>query len=43
VPHIHFHIIPRYKGDKKITWPSTEKYKEGEEEQVQNKIKNLLK
>jgi diadenosine tetraphosphate (Ap4A) HIT family hydrolase len=43
VPHIHFHIIPRNKGDKKIIWPSTRKYKEGEAEQLQNKIKSLLK
>lgn len=44
VPHIHFHIIPRYKGDN-ITidkWPQ-HKYQKGEIEKVQKRIKNLLK
>jgi histidine triad (HIT) family protein len=42
VPHIHFHLIPRLKGDgHKFNWPST-KYEEGEAEKVAEKIKNLL-
>ena len=42
VPHVHFHVIPRFKGDKlKFTWPN-QKYKPKEAEQLANKIKNLL-
>jgi len=42
IPHLHFHIIPRYKNDGlKYNWP-TKKYKEGETQQLVEKIKNLL-
>ena len=42
VPHLHFHIIPRYKDDgHKFGWQTT-KYKEGEEKQMAEKIKSLL-
>lgn len=31
VPHLHIHVIPRYKGDGKThVFPSKEKYEEGE-------------
>ena len=44
VPHIHFHLIPRYKGDNiKIDYWETHKYKEGEAKKIADKIKTLLK
>jgi len=42
VPHVHFHIMPRNKGDGLVSWPGG-KYKEGEADKVANKIKSLLK
>ncbi len=41
VPHFHFHIIPRFKEDGLKHWPQGT-YKEGEAEQVKEKIKNNL-
>jgi histidine triad (HIT) family protein len=41
VPHAHFHIIPRYKDDGLKHWPKIE-YKEGEMEEVRDKITNQL-
>lgn len=42
VPHLHFHIMPRYKDDgHKFTWPK-EEYKKGEAEKLAEKIKSLL-
>lgn len=41
VKHAHFHIIPRYSGDGLKQWPNG-KYKEGEMERVQKKIKTQL-
>ena len=41
VPHIHFHIIPRKKGDELKLWPQG-KYKEGEAEKIAEKIKSNL-
>jgi histidine triad (HIT) family protein len=42
VPHLHFHLIPRYKDDgHKFKW-STEKYKENEAVEIASKIKSLL-
>jgi len=44
VPHIHFHLIPRYEGDNlKIGYWSTYKYKEREELEIAERIKTLLK
>ena len=44
IPHAHFHLIPRYKGDNiKIDYWETHKYKPGEIEKIQEKIKTLLK
>jgi len=43
VPHIHFHIIPRYKGDDiRIESWSPKKYAEGEMEKVGARIKQNL-
>ncbi len=43
VPHIHFHIIPRFENDNhKFEW-SHIKYEDGEVEQYRQKIENLLK
>jgi histidine triad (HIT) family protein len=43
VDHVHFHIIPRYDGDKiSYSTPPT-KYKEGQKEEVLHKIINELK
>lgn len=41
VPHIHFHIIPRIKGDDLKLW-SQKEYKDGEAQEVLEKIKNFL-
>lgn len=42
VDHVHFHVIPRHKGDGLKHWPSQE-YAEGENERVADKIKQALK
>jgi histidine triad (HIT) family protein len=42
VPHIHFHIIPRFEGDGLKFWPQ-KKYEEGEMEAVREKIEGALK
>ncbi len=39
VPHAHFHIIPRFKGDGLKLWPQG-KYEEGE---MQNVAENIIK
>ncbi|MCK4744717.1 HIT family protein [Candidatus Parcubacteria bacterium] len=41
VPHIHFHVIPRKKGDGLKLWPQGE-YREREAEKIAEKIKNGL-
>lgn len=41
IPHLHFHIIPRYKDDGLRHWQG-KKYKEGEIKKVAEKIKNYL-
>jgi len=44
VPHLHFHLIPRFENDGFIIdrW-SSNKYKEGEIDKIAGKIKSLLK
>ena len=43
VPHIHFHVIPRYKDDGiRIEKWECHKYEEGEAEKMADKIKELL-
>ena len=41
VMHVHFHIIPRLKGDGLMLWPQGQ-YKEKESEKIKNKITNSL-
>ncbi|PIR13634.1 HIT family protein [Candidatus Falkowbacteria bacterium CG11_big_fil_rev_8_21_14_0_20_39_10] len=41
IPHIHFHVIPRNKGDGLKLWPQG-KYIEGGGEEVVKKIKGVL-
>lgn len=41
VPHVHFHIMPRFKGDGHTFWAKT-KYKEGEAEEVARKISKAI-
>ncbi|MBA3064265.1 HIT family protein [Candidatus Woesearchaeota archaeon] len=41
VMHAHFHIIPRLKNDGLKLWPQS-RYKEGEAEEIKNKITNSL-
>jgi histidine triad (HIT) family protein len=41
IPHIHFHIIPRRRGDGLKLWPQG-KYGDGEAEDVAKKIKKSL-
>lgn len=43
VPHVHIHIIPRYKSDNGINFGVKETYEKGEIEKFQNKLKfNLV-
>lgn len=42
VPHVHFHLIPRNKGDGLKHW-SSQKYDKGQAEAIADKIKRLLK
>jgi len=41
VDHIHFHIIPRFNKDGFRHWPQS-KYKEGQAQEVANRIKKFL-
>jgi len=41
VPHVHFHLIPRYKGDGFHHWPQG-KYAEGEMERVRQDVAKFL-
>ncbi len=41
IPHIHFHIIPRKRGDGLNIWPQG-KYEDGAAEETAEKIKNAL-
>ena len=41
VPHLHFHIIPRFSHDGLKHWPQG-KYEEGEAEKVRKKIEDVL-
>ncbi len=41
IPHLHFHIIPRKKGDGLKLW-AQKKYNKGEAEKISEKIKNAL-
>ncbi len=43
VPHVHFHIIPRKKGDDMEFKRNEPKFSKKETESIQNKIKTLLK
>ena len=38
IPHIHFHLVPRYKNDNLKPWPQAS-YPEGKAEEVLEKIK----
>ena len=40
--HLHIHIIPRFEGDGLKVWTRKMPYKNGEMEQVAEKIKNAL-
>lgn len=44
VPHVHFHLIPRFEDDGVLIekWPA-HKYKDGEMQKTAEKIKRLLK
>ncbi len=40
VPHLHIHVIPRYSGDgKTFSFPSKEKYEEGEMNEYGEKLR----
>jgi len=41
IPHIHFHIIPRNENDNLHLWPQY-KYKEGQADEIINKIKSKI-
>lgn len=38
VSHIHFHLIPRFENDGLKLFPEKEEYKEGEAEEIANKL-----
>jgi histidine triad (HIT) family protein len=41
IPHLHFHVMPRKKGDGLKLW-SQKKYKKGEAEKIAKKIRAIL-
>ncbi len=42
VPHVHFHIVPRAKGDGLDRWPQQDRYRENESAVYAEKIKAAL-
>lgn len=42
VPHLHFHVMPRYNGDGYQFWEGSE-YQKGEGEEISSKIRQHLK
>ena len=42
VPHLHFHVLPRYEGDGNTFKWENDKYAEGEMAEVTEKIRNNL-
>jgi histidine triad (HIT) family protein len=42
IPHLHWHIVPRYEDDGLRLWPG-KPYEDGEAEKVAEKIKSLSK
>jgi histidine triad (HIT) family protein len=40
--HTHLHVIPRFKNDGHSVWTGTTKYKEGEREEMADKIGSLI-
>ncbi len=42
IPHLHFHILPRFKEDKLRVWGGRVQYKEGETRDLISKIQNHL-
>ena len=43
VPHLHIHVMPRYKNDNFKLWPSKEYGSEDKKKEIQKKITRLLK
>jgi len=43
VPHLHIHIMPRYKNDGFRPWPSREYESEDKKKEIQKKITRFLK
>jgi|SRR3989344_4393096 len=42
VPHFHIHLLPRYHNDGLANFWPTKEYREGEMDEVANKIKNQI-
>ncbi|MBU0635699.1 HIT domain-containing protein [Candidatus Micrarchaeota archaeon] len=42
VPHVHFHVVPRFKGDSLSVWPSGPKAEQGELESVLLALKKFV-
>jgi histidine triad (HIT) family protein len=42
IPHIHFHIIPRFEGDGLKTWPQKPYENEDQVKEIEKRIKNNL-
>ncbi|MBI4215157.1 MAG: HIT family protein [Parcubacteria group bacterium] len=43
VPHIHFHVLPRFPGDGHHEWDGKQVYNEGEGETYRDRIKMMVK
>ena len=43
IPHVHFHLVPRFKNDNFVLFKENEKWENARIKEMANKIKELLK